>query len=407
MPPPALIDTGGRIPARTRARGPEGGGRPGTAPTSKRQGSVPPALPSREALAVPPRCPGHGPGRCPTGPHGPAAGEGPSGTASGAVHPGEISPGARPARARCLCWWCGCVGGERGGDGSGGVFAQRTRAAPVITLRIPGTPRQTTPPTEACMIHSKQPRGCGIPDPATRGYRRWKTAAFSHSAGTAHGAPPLECGRRGLWRLCRSGLTVASHRRSVLRVASAYHRNQRGEGGEGGAHERGGRGRCAGRCGQAQVLVHLLARGACAPPPPPLGPARGTRERTQGAEGGGGGGACVMRTAPRPLSRSGSGASRYPCRALHATSACIRSHTPELEMLLTPGPLLTKPLTPGIEPAPLGHTLGPLTGVSRGPLTGHHAPRVKCTAWGGLQSPQPRPSGAAPQREPPPPRSKV
>ena len=32
-------------------------------------------------------------------------------------------------------------------------------------------------------------------DPGTRGYRRWKTADFSHSAGTAHGAPPRECPR--------------------------------------------------------------------------------------------------------------------------------------------------------------------------------------------------------------------
>ena len=38
------------------------------------------------------------------------------------------------------------------------------------------------PPTEACMIHSKQRRGCGVQVPGTRGYRRWKTAAFSHSA---------------------------------------------------------------------------------------------------------------------------------------------------------------------------------------------------------------------------------
>ena len=41
------------------------------------------------------------------------------------------------------------------------------------------------------MINSKQHRGCGIQDPGTRDYRRWNTADFSHSAGTAHGAPPL------------------------------------------------------------------------------------------------------------------------------------------------------------------------------------------------------------------------
>ena len=33
--------------------------------------------------------------------------------------------------------------------------------------------------------------GCRIQDPGTRGYRWWKTADFSHSACTAHGAPPV------------------------------------------------------------------------------------------------------------------------------------------------------------------------------------------------------------------------
>ena len=46
------------------------------------------------------------------------------------------------------------------------------------------------PPTEAGMIHSKPHRGCRIQGPGTHGYRRWKTADFLHSAGTAHGAPP-------------------------------------------------------------------------------------------------------------------------------------------------------------------------------------------------------------------------
>ena len=43
----------------------------------------------------------------------------------------------------------------------------RFRTAPIITLFIMGTPPH--PPTEACMIHSKQHRGCGIQDPGTRG----------------------------------------------------------------------------------------------------------------------------------------------------------------------------------------------------------------------------------------------
>ena len=70
--------------------------------------------------------------------------------------------------------------GLEGGRGS--LLRGRFRTAPMITLFIPGIPLQTTPPTDACMIHSKQRRGCGVQDPGTRGYRRWKTADFSHSA---------------------------------------------------------------------------------------------------------------------------------------------------------------------------------------------------------------------------------
>ena len=78
---------------------------------------------------------------------------------------------------------------------SGGVFAQRghsAHTAPIIMLFSPGTPLHTPPPTEACMIHSKQHRGCIIQGPGTHGYRRWRTAAFSHSAGAAPGAAPMD-----------------------------------------------------------------------------------------------------------------------------------------------------------------------------------------------------------------------
>ena len=48
----------------------------------------------------------------------------------------------------------------------GGVFAQRQ------LLRVyPGNTPANHPPTEGCMIHSKQHRGCRIQDPGTRGYR--------------------------------------------------------------------------------------------------------------------------------------------------------------------------------------------------------------------------------------------
>ena len=73
-----------------------------------------------------------------------------------------------------------------------GTLWGRFRTAPITTMFIPGTPPANHPPTEACMIHSKQHRGCRSQGPGTRGYRGWKTADFSHSAGTAHGAPPVQ-----------------------------------------------------------------------------------------------------------------------------------------------------------------------------------------------------------------------
>ena len=69
------------------------------------------------------------------------------------------------------------------------AFSHSAGTASMITLVIPRTPANH-PPTEACMMHSKQHRGSRIQDPGTRGYRWWKTAGFPHSAGTAHGAPP-------------------------------------------------------------------------------------------------------------------------------------------------------------------------------------------------------------------------
>ena len=88
----------------------------------------------------------------------------------------------------------------RGGGGSahfpdppppGGVFAQCGHSANYYVVS-PGNTPANHPPTGACMIHSKQHRGCRIQNPGTRGYRWWKPADFSHSArtGTAHGAPP-------------------------------------------------------------------------------------------------------------------------------------------------------------------------------------------------------------------------
>ena len=65
-----------------------------------------------------------------------------------------------------------------------GAFSHSAGTAPIITVFIPGTPLQTTPPTEAGMIHSKPHWRCRVQDPGIRGYRRWKTADLPH------GAPP-------------------------------------------------------------------------------------------------------------------------------------------------------------------------------------------------------------------------
>ena len=59
--------------------------------------------------------------------------------------------------------------------------AQRGHSANYYAV-YPGNTPEVHPPTDACVIHSKQHRGCGIQDPGARGYRRWKTADFSHSA---------------------------------------------------------------------------------------------------------------------------------------------------------------------------------------------------------------------------------
>ena len=64
----------------------------------------------------------------------------------------------------------------------------------------PGNTPANHPPTEACMIHSKQHWGCRIQDSGTRGYRGWKTADFSHSARTVRAqrtVRPLSLGKCG------------------------------------------------------------------------------------------------------------------------------------------------------------------------------------------------------------------
>ena len=71
----------------------------------------------------------------------------------------------------------------------GGIFAQRGHSTNYFLVYPRNTPANH-PPTEACMIHSKPHRGCRMQDPGSRGYRWWKTADFSHSASTAHSAPP-------------------------------------------------------------------------------------------------------------------------------------------------------------------------------------------------------------------------
>ena len=87
-------------------------------------------------------------------------------------------------------WQALSLRGKRWRQESKGAFSHSAGTAPIIALFIPETPPENHPPTEARAIHSKPHRGCRRQHPGTRGYRRWKTADFSHSAGTAHGAPP-------------------------------------------------------------------------------------------------------------------------------------------------------------------------------------------------------------------------
>ena len=81
--------------------------------------------------------------------------------------------------SRCLYFWGTIM--VHTASVLGGVFAQRGYSANCYVV-YPGNTPANHPPTEACMIHSKQHRGCRIQDPGTRGYRWWKTADFSHSA---------------------------------------------------------------------------------------------------------------------------------------------------------------------------------------------------------------------------------
>ena len=59
----------------------------------------------------------------------------------------------------------------------GGVFAQRAQRTHSANYYVvyPGNTPANHPPTEACMIHSEQHRGCGVQDPGTRGKHQTKT----------------------------------------------------------------------------------------------------------------------------------------------------------------------------------------------------------------------------------------
>ena len=92
----------------------------------------------------------------------------------------------------------------------GGGLRGRSRTARAQRQLLRCVSREHHSPTEACMIHSKQHRGrrtlgpvasitlikknpwctSRCQGPGTHGYRRWKRTDFSHSAGTAHCAPP-------------------------------------------------------------------------------------------------------------------------------------------------------------------------------------------------------------------------
>ena len=63
-------------------------------------------------------------------------------------------------------WCAGCIGG---------VFAQRSHSTNHYVVYPGNTPENQPPHTEACMIHSKQHRGCRLQDPGTRGKHQTRT----------------------------------------------------------------------------------------------------------------------------------------------------------------------------------------------------------------------------------------
>ena len=69
----------------------------------------------------------------------------------------------------------------------------------------PGNTPENHPPTEACMINSKQHRGCRIQDPGTHGYWWWKTACFLHSARCAPLVVQRMCCSLCTWSRCAPG----------------------------------------------------------------------------------------------------------------------------------------------------------------------------------------------------------
>ena len=115
------------------------------------------------------------------------------------------------------------------------VRAQRAQL--LFTCCLPGNSPENHPPTEACMIHSKQHRGCRNQDPGTRGYRWWKTADFSQRAHSTRCTPsvgyymtflppepsPFMCCSIGTFGQCWCCLHVPLTRFWCMWVACKFH----------------------------------------------------------------------------------------------------------------------------------------------------------------------------------------
>ena len=101
---------------------------------------------------------------------------------------------------------------------SGGVFTQRAHSANYY-VNYPRNNPENHPPTEACMIHSKQHRRCRIQDPGTRGKHQTKT---KNPWCTGRGCRVQNSGPRDPWLHVVKNSRVFAQRGHSARCAPSY-----------------------------------------------------------------------------------------------------------------------------------------------------------------------------------------